>query len=81
MGLGWRNKGSGVWCGDDRKTTRWTLRARRATTSETVAGPAAQTRNTVSTPASAGVSESGYITRFDTELAELLSGNDVEHLP
>jgi hypothetical protein len=59
MGLGCRKKGCGVWCGDDRKTTRWTLRARRATTAETVAGPAAQTRNSASTPASAGVNESG----------------------
>lgn len=39
MELGCRKNG----CGDDRKTTRWTLRARRATTAETVAGPAAQT--------------------------------------
>jgi hypothetical protein len=44
MGLGCRKNGCGVWCGDDRKTTRETLRARRATTAETVAGPAAQTK-------------------------------------
>jgi hypothetical protein len=61
MGLGCRKNGCGVWCGDDRKTTRWTLRARRATTAETVAGLAAQTRNTASTPTSAGANESGSV--------------------
>ena len=68
MGLGCRKNGCGVWCGDDRKTTRWTLRARRATTAETVAGPAAQTRNTTSTPASAGVNESGSVEIPDDDL-------------
>ena len=61
MGFGcWKN-GCGVWCGEERSTTRGTRAARRSMTAGAVAGGAVQRRNTAPTPCSAASSDSGTV--------------------
>jgi hypothetical protein len=70
MGFGcWKN-GCGVWCGEERKTTRNARDARRSMTAGTLADAAVQTRKTEPTPSSAASSDSG------TQIA----GDDVDGL-
>ena len=61
MGFGCWKKGCGVWCGDERKTTRRAWVATRSTTAAAVAGGTVQTRKTALTPRSAASSDSGAV--------------------
>src|SRR5947209_2280503 len=61
IGFGcWKN-GCGVWCGDERNTTRRADVARRSTAAGAVVGRAVQTRKTVLTPLSPASSDSGTV--------------------
>ena len=61
IGFGCWKKGCGVWCGDERKTTRRAWVARRSTTAGAVVGGAVQTRKTAPTPRSPASSDSGTV--------------------
>src|ERR1700674_2262238 len=61
IGFGCWKKGCGVWCGDERKTTRRAKVARRSTTAGAVVGGAVQTRKTALTPRSPASSDPGTV--------------------
>ena len=61
IGFGCWKKGCGVWCGEERKTTRGAWAARRSTTAGTVAGGAVQTRKTAPAPLRPTSSDSGTV--------------------
>src|SRR5205807_9208369 len=62
IGFGCWQKACGAWCGDERKTTRRALVARRSTTAGAVVGGAVQTRKTALTPRSPALSDWGSVT-------------------
>jgi hypothetical protein len=71
IGFGcWKNE-CGVWCGDDRNTTRRARAARRSTTAGALAGGTVQTRKTAPTSRSAASSDPG--TSFPTLTGGLMA--------